>query len=124
MKDITETEQQLRAANQQLDANNQQLQASEQQLKANKKILQKSKQTAERYLNIAAEIIISLDKNGKITLLNENGHKILGYKNTELLGKDWFSTCVPKSISKEIREVFSKLMMGEINNAETYDNKV
>ena len=59
-------EQQLRAVNQQLKANEQQLRAANQQLRASEIELRESKETAEEYLNIAAEIILTLDKNGTL----------------------------------------------------------
>ena len=108
------SEQQLKAANQQLRASEQQLKAANQQLRASERDLRKSKETAERYLNVAAEIIISLDTDGKITLLNDSGHRLLGYKNGELIGKNWFTTCIPEKVRKEIREVFKKLIKGEV----------
>ncbi|MBD3415054.1 MAG: PAS domain S-box protein [Candidatus Aminicenantes bacterium] len=124
-------EKELNAANQQLDASNQQLRASEQQLKAanqqlraSEKELLKSKETAESYLNVAAEIIISLDSNGKITLLNESGHKLLGYKKGELIGKNWFTTCVPEKLRTEVRKVFKKLMKGEVENVALNESPV
>ena len=39
-----------------------------------------SKLIAERYLNIAAEIIVALDSEGNITHLNESGQQLLGYE--------------------------------------------
>ena len=84
----------------------------------------KSKNTAESYLNIAAEIILALDAKGNITLLNESGHRLLGYKNGTLIGKNWFEVCLPKSIKKEIKSLFNKLMQKKIENVETYENLV
>ncbi|MDQ7826982.1 MAG: PAS domain S-box protein [Candidatus Eremiobacteraeota bacterium] len=86
--------------------------------------LRESKETAERYLNIAAEIIISLDPRGNITLLNESGHRLLGYEAGELIGKNWFDTCLPEEIKREVLGVFGKLMNGEIDNMATYENQV
>jgi PAS domain S-box-containing protein len=88
------------------------------------KSLQKSKETAERYLNVAAEIIISIDKQGIITLLNDNGHKILGYNKGELVGKDWFNLCLPAGIKEEVRAVFDKLMTDPAEDILTYENPV
>jgi PAS domain S-box-containing protein len=83
-----------------------------------------SKETAERYLNIAAELIISLDNRGNITLLNESGHKLLGYENGDLIGRNWFESCLPEEVRKEVTGVFEKLMNGEIGNVLTYENIV
>jgi PAS domain S-box-containing protein len=47
--------------------------------------------------NILATVeamIVALDTEGRITLINRKGCQILGYSEAELLGKDWFSTCL------------------------------
>jgi len=86
--------------------------------------MKKSKETAERYLDVAAELIITLDTKGNITLLNESGHRLLGYKNGELIGSNWFDTCVPRQVKKEAKNVFKKLMLGDVHNVATYENSV
>lgn len=86
--------------------------------------LKKSKEVAERYLNIAAEIIITLDPTGTITMLNDKGHQFLGYFPGELVGKNWFEQCIPDSDQTEIRNVFTQMTQGNLENAESYDNQV
>jgi len=86
--------------------------------------LKKSKETSERYLEVAAELIIALDTKGNITLLNESGQRLLGYRIGELIGRNWFDTCLPEHVRKEVREVFNKLMLGEMENIEIFENPV
>ena len=86
--------------------------------------LRQSKETAERYLNIAAEIIISLDIRGDISLLNESGHRLLGYQPGELIGENWFNTCVPAAVRAEITDVYRRLMGGEVEEFKRYENAV
>ncbi|MCK5125833.1 MAG: PAS domain S-box protein [candidate division Zixibacteria bacterium] len=86
--------------------------------------LQKSKETAESYLSVASEIIVSLNTDGSITMLNESGHNILGYERGYLVGRNWIDTCVPKALREDIHIVFAKLMRGEIENTKTYENKI
>jgi PAS domain S-box-containing protein len=86
--------------------------------------LNQSRETAERYLNIAAEIILALNTKGDITILNDSGHRLLGYKKGELIGKNWFDTCLPDTVRKDVREVFKKLMCGKGRNVGTYENPV
>lgn len=83
--------------------------------------LVESTQTAQRYLDIASEIIISLDTHGNINLVNENGLKLLGYTHNELRGKNWFETCLDGDLVKEIAIVYKKLMMGELENIAKYE---
>jgi len=87
-------------------------------------LLEESKKTAERYLNVAAELILSLDTHGNILLLNESGHRLLGYNQDELTGKNWFKTCIQHEIQSEVLSVFKKLMTGDIRNTENFENTV
>ena len=86
--------------------------------------LSQHKIIASNYLNIIGNIIIALDHKGEITLLNKKGHEILGYKQDELIGKDWFSTCLPGGISKEIKEYFLELISGNVEGQESNENEV
>ena len=79
--------------------------------------LVKSKETAERYLNIAAEIILSMDRKGTITLLNPNGHHLLGYEPGELNGKNWFEYCVDPHYRKQSKIVFAQMLEGADPNS-------
>ncbi|HOX47688.1 MAG TPA: PAS domain S-box protein [Spirochaetales bacterium] len=71
--------------------------------------LRKSKETAERLLGVAAEIIISEDLEGKVLLLNDSGHRILGYGPGELVGRNFFDLCVPEDARAEVRGYFRRL---------------
>jgi PAS domain S-box-containing protein len=108
----------------QLDATNKDLQRHISVRQMAEEALQVSKFTAERYLNVAAEIILSLDRQGNITLLNDNGHKLLGYNPGELIGKNWFEIIMPKELKREVLGVFEKLMNGDSENIVTYENNV
>ena len=72
------------------------------------KILEE-KTRAEQYLNVVNNAILALDIDGKITLLNKKGSKILVYEEEELLGKKWVETCIPEKNRPEIIDLFNKL---------------
>jgi PAS domain S-box-containing protein len=80
--------------------------------------------TARRYLDIAGVIIVAINAEGNITLINRKGCQILGYREEEIVGKNWFDHFLPRSIRDEVKTVFSKLMNGEIENVEYYQNPV
>jgi PAS domain S-box-containing protein len=79
---------------------------------------------AQHYLDVAEVILVVLNKKGEITLINRKGNQILGYKEEELLGKNWFTTCVPSSHRKKLKSGFLQLMAGEIKLTEFYENPV
>jgi len=79
---------------------------------------------AQRYLDTVEAIIVSLDKNGNITLINRKGCQILGYTEQELLGKNWFKTCLPKRHRNDVFEIFKKISEGDVASSEYFENPV
>jgi len=76
---------------------------------------------AKHYLDIAEVILIALNKKGEITLINRKGNQVLGYKKRELLGKNWFTTCLPSPIRTKMKRGFLKLMTGKRKLTEFYE---
>lgn len=58
--------------------------------------LRREHQRAQQYLDVAGVIMVVLDNRGDIRLLNRKGYSILGYDDGDLLGRNWFETCVPE----------------------------
>jgi PAS domain S-box-containing protein/putative nucleotidyltransferase with HDIG domain len=86
--------------------------------------LRTARDKAQQYLDIAEVILIALNKKGEITLINRKGNQILGYKEGELVGKNWFTTCVPSRLRKKTKSGFLKLMAGERKLTEFYENQI
>jgi len=84
----------------------------------------KEREKAELYLNLVSEIIVALDDDGIITLMNKKGHEILGYEEGELNGKNWFKTCLPPHDRDRVYDYFKKLMNGEMDVIEFYENPI
>ncbi len=80
------------------------------------------KDRAQNYLDIAGVMFSVVETDETISLMNKKGHEILGYDKDELIGKNWFDTLVPEKSREEIRGVFSKLMAGDIELVEFYEN--
>jgi PAS domain S-box-containing protein len=62
---------------------------------------------AQTYLDVAEVILLALDSQGSVTMLNRRGQEILGYTEAELIGSDWFETCVPVHERAERRAQFA-----------------
>ncbi len=86
--------------------------------------LDESRRHAERLLNVAAEIIMATDNSGSITLLNDSGHRLLGYEPGALLGRDWADTCLPAEIRPEIRSFLDDLVHGAATTLVPHENAV
>lgn len=86
--------------------------------------IQEQHDTFQKYLDISPYMMVVINTEGKITLVNKMACKILGYTENELLGKDWFSTCLPSEIQDDVRGVFQKILQGDVKPVEFYENTV
>jgi len=68
---------------------------------------------AQQYLDIAEVILVALDAEGRITLINRKGCQILGYRQGDLLDRNWFDTCVPRAERDRVRAAFAELIAGK-----------
>jgi len=92
--------------------------------KRSEQALRKEWDRAQRYLDVAEVMLVALNRKGEITLINRKGCRILGYGGGELLGRDWFATCLPASAREDAKQVLQRLMAGEIESVEYYENPV
>ncbi len=88
------------------------------------KYLHQEKENARRYLDIAGVIILVLNKKEEITLINQKGCQILGYNSEDIIGKKWFDNFLPKHINEQVKEVFHKILAGDISPVEYFENPI
>lgn len=100
---------QLQQQTEQLDA---QVAARTEELVAERELLQ-------QYLDIAASIVIVLNPDGTIAYINRGGSELLGYDAKELLGRDWFQSCIPPEERVSLQMLFQQLCHGKVTT-ETY----
>jgi PAS domain S-box-containing protein len=79
--------------------------------------LERERDRAQRYLDIADVVLLALDRRGRIVMINKKGHRLLGYDESELLGKDWFETCMAERHRDAGRLIFSKILTGDLVEA-------
>ncbi len=80
---------------------------------------------AQNYLDLVQVIVVALDAAGKITLINQMGCRIFGCDESELIGRDWFVTCLPQPEGREkFYSYFLKLMARELTLEEFYENPI
>jgi PAS domain S-box-containing protein len=86
--------------------------------------LREERNRAQQYLNIAGVIIIVIDETGVVTLINKKGCEVLGYREEEIIGRNWFDLCVPEKVREKRKDTFRKVMRGEEKEAENYENTI
>jgi two-component system, cell cycle sensor histidine kinase and response regulator CckA len=86
--------------------------------------VRKERDRAQHYLDIAGVTLVALDKDGCIMLINRCGLDLLGYEEAELIGRNWFGTCLPEKLRDDVPGIFKQLMAGEVELVEFYENPV
>jgi PAS domain S-box-containing protein len=86
--------------------------------------LREEKNKAKGYLDIAGVMLIAIDTEGKVTLINKKGCEVLGYKNEEVVGKNWFDHFIPESWRQKVKPVLETLLEGELKKIECFENPV
>ncbi|GAF69597.1 unnamed protein product, partial [marine sediment metagenome] len=86
--------------------------------------LRAERDKAQKYLDVAEVIFVAINTKGQVTLINPKGCAVLGYEEKDVLGKNWFDLVLPAALRREVRAVFRKLMAGEIEPVEYYENPV
>ncbi len=93
-------------------------------LKQSEALLFQEKNKIRNYLDIAGILLVVIGEDQKVSLINKKGCEILGYEEKEIIGKNWFDTFVPEKNRDEVRVGLEKLMNGEIEPMEYFENHV
>lgn len=81
-------------------------------------------QAIKRYLDQADVIILVLGRDETVKLINRKGCEILGYREREIVGKNWFDHFLPERIRPSIREAFQWIVEGKRRRADSLENPV
>ena len=94
------------------------------ELKKARMALLSEEKKAKLYLDVAAVMLLALDRNGKIQLINPKGCEILGYTQEELLGKDWIEMVLPQHVHDKVRALMKEIFNENIQPVEYFENSV
>lgn len=87
--------------------------------------LRRERDLTQRYLDTTQTIMVALDTEGRITMINRSGCELLGYAEDEILGCNWFETCLPQPEGTDnVLPVFLRIMSGDLSSAEYFENSV
>jgi PAS domain S-box-containing protein len=91
---------------------------------ADEKALKEERDRAQQYLDIAGVILLDIHRDQRVRLINKKGCEILGYREKEVIGLNWFDTFLPADTRKEIKAAFNQVMAGEVECPEYFENAV
>jgi len=86
--------------------------------------LQKEMNKTQQYLDIAGVIMLVLDISAQVILVNKKGCEILGYKEDEILGKNWFDHFIPVRDREQVKNVFQEIIGGKEEMSEYFENNI
>ncbi len=95
-----------------------------QSLKEITKTLKQERDNAQRYLDIVEVMILALDEKGNVRMINKNGCKILGYKEEDILGKNWFKHFLPEEIQEKAFTKYNKFIKKEFHYSKNSESVV
>ena len=86
--------------------------------------LQRSKDKLAMYLDVAASMFIVIERDHTVSLVNQCGCEVLGYPESDIVGKDWFTHFLPDDERERSRALFDQLMREETKDIVHFENRV
>jgi PAS domain S-box-containing protein len=77
--------------------------------------------SAQILLDLAGVMFLGLDRRGRVRLVNRRGCEILGYRQDEIVGKDWFEHFLPRPWRRDVKAIFEALVEGKTEQFEYVD---
>ncbi len=68
---------------------------------------------AQRYLDTASVILLTLNMSGQIAMVNRHACDVLGWTAEELIGRDFIDTCVPARLRQATRDKLRVVQQGD-----------
>ena len=87
-------------------------------------VLRKERDKVQAYLDIAGVIIVVLNADQSVAVINKKGCEILGYEESEIIGKKWFDNFLPEGDRNKTSAGFFELIAGNIEPVEYFENYV
>ncbi len=75
-------------------------------IKFQQDMIRSERDTAQKYLDVAGVMMVIIDNDDRITLVNKKGTEILGYPESELIGRNWFEDFVADNEKAQSKQAF------------------
>ncbi|MFA7673848.1 MAG: PAS domain S-box protein, partial [Clostridia bacterium] len=86
--------------------------------------INRERDLVKMYFNTAGIMFVVIDRTGMITSINEKGCQILGLEEKDVIGKNWIDNFIPRSSVREITRVFKKIIKGETEAVNFFENPI
>ncbi|HJJ69342.1 MAG TPA: PAS domain S-box protein [Methanocorpusculum sp.] len=72
--------------------------------------LMRERDRTRKYIELAGVFLAAVSRDGTIEMINHHGAEILGYREEDLIGKNWFETVVPESVRESRLLAFQQMV--------------
>ncbi len=79
---------------------------------------------AQTYLDIAATLMVALNTDGSVSMINKRGRELLGYEDTDLVGRSWFDEFLIDEERDIVQSIFDRVMAGKTPFPDYFENEV
>ena len=79
---------------------------------------------ANLYANTSGTLLLTLDRDGNITMVNREGANFLKTRQKDLIGKNWIENFIPKEQREEMQTVFASIISGDQLLVSHYKNYI
>ncbi len=93
-------------------------------IKQTEEALRRKRDNVQKYLDIAGVIIVVINTDQTVALINKKGCQLLGFEQSEIIGKNWFNQFIPKKDRKKTVSVFIDLVSEKCEPVEYFENYV
>ncbi len=73
-------------------------------------LLEEERDKARRYLELADTVLLALDRAFNVTMINRKGCSLLGFREDEIVGKNWLDSFVAEERRNDARNYLTNLM--------------
>lgn len=87
-------------------------------------VLRRERDRAQRYLDVAGVMIVVIRPDQTVEMINQKGCEILGRREDEIVGRNWFETFIPERLVPQVKSVFDQIVHGQLAPVEYYENPV
>jgi PAS domain S-box-containing protein/putative nucleotidyltransferase with HDIG domain len=92
--------------------------------KLEEEMIEKEKNKLQKYIDVAGIILKIIDRNGKVSLINNRGCEVLGYAKEEILGKNWIDNFVPERLQNKMNDILAKLRSKKTISYEHFESPI
>ena len=77
--------------------------------------LRQERDASQRYLGVVGSIVIVIRQDQTVSLINQAGCQLLGYRQEQIMGANWFERFLPERLQANAKAYFNQLIVGNID---------